>query len=67
MKPTMPDIAALMLLLMGGTALVTAMLAYLAYRLGWIHQAPAIRWTLMGGYADCQSIDFSQHLDDCPA
>jgi len=50
LKPSMPD-AALMLLLMGGTALVTAILAFLAYRLGWIHQAPAIRWTVMGGYA----------------
>jgi signal transduction histidine kinase len=50
MKPTMPEIA-LMLMLMGGTALLTSVLAFLAYRMGWIHQAPAIRWTLMGGYA----------------
>jgi signal transduction histidine kinase len=50
MKPTMPDVA-LMLLLMGGTALFTSVIAYLAYHFGWIHQAPAIRWTLMGGYA----------------
>ena len=50
MKPGMPDMA-LMLLIMGGTALVTSILAYLGYRFGWLHQAPALRWTLMGGYA----------------
>ncbi len=57
MKPTMPD-AALMLLLMGGTALVTSIFAYMAYRFGWIHQAPGIRWILMGGYAGASLLIF---------
>jgi signal transduction histidine kinase len=57
MKPSMPD-TALMLLLMGGTALATSILAYLAYRFGWIHQAPGIRWMLMGGYAAASLLIF---------
>jgi signal transduction histidine kinase len=57
MKPSMPD-TALMLMLMGGTALVTSILAYLAYRFGWIHQAPGIRWMLMGGYAGASLLIF---------
>jgi signal transduction histidine kinase len=30
--------------------LVSAVIGYLAYYLGWIHMSPTLRWTLLGGY-----------------
>jgi signal transduction histidine kinase len=50
MQPPMNDFG-LMVALMSLTALVSVFLAYGAYRLGWIHRSPRIRWTLMAAYA----------------
>lgn len=49
MFPPMKDIANLALYL-SLTALVSAVIGYLAYSLGWIHMSPTLRWTLLGGY-----------------
>ena len=49
MFPPMKDIANLALYL-SVTALVSAVIGYLAYSLGWIHMSPTLRWTLLGGY-----------------
>jgi len=49
MFPPMKDIANLALYL-SVTALVSAVIGYLAYSLGWIHMSPNLRWTLLGGY-----------------
>ncbi len=49
MFPPMKDIANLALYL-SLTALVSAVIGYLAYYLGWIHMSPTLRWTLLGGY-----------------
>ena len=40
----------LMALFLGITALVSALVGYLAYRLGWVNLSPTLRWTLLGGY-----------------
>ena len=50
MKPKANEVA-LMLGLMGATALVSVLAAYAAYRLGWINRYPRIHWALMSGYA----------------
>ena len=50
MRPSFKDFA-LMMALMGGAALVSALAVYAAYRLGWIHRFPGIRWTMMSSYA----------------
>lgn len=49
MFPPMQDTANLALYL-SLTALVSAVIGYLAYSLGWIHMSPTLRWTLLGGY-----------------
>jgi signal transduction histidine kinase len=41
----------LMALFLGVTALASGLAGYLAYRLGWWSRSPALRWTLLGGYA----------------
>jgi hypothetical protein len=41
----------LMALFLGITAFVSALAGFAAYRFGWIHSSPALRWTLLGGYA----------------
>ena len=33
------------------TTLISIVMAYLAYRMGWINRFPHIRWTLLSGYA----------------
>jgi len=50
MEPGAEELA-LMLGLMGATALVSVLSAYAAYRLGWISRYPRIHWALMSGYA----------------
>lgn len=40
------------------TALVSALAGYIAYRLGWINFSPALRWTLLGGYALASILTF---------
>ncbi|MGZ9221772.1 MAG: sensor histidine kinase [Anaerolineales bacterium] len=41
----------LMALFLGITAFVSALAGLAAYRFGWIHSSPTLRWTLLGGYA----------------
>lgn len=50
MAPPMYELG-LMALFLGVTALVSALAGYLAYRLGWMSLSPALRWSLLGGYA----------------
>ena len=47
-----------MALYLGITALVSALAGYMAYRLGWINFSPALRWTLLGGYALASMLTF---------
>ncbi len=49
----MPPISdfGLMFLLLGGTALISFLAAYGAYRLGWIYRSPRFRITLLAAYA----------------
>src|SRR5512135_2697188 len=41
----------LMGLFLAITAIVSGIVGYAAYRLGWLTLSPTIRWTLLGGYA----------------
>ena len=49
MQPPAKDLT-LMIQLMGATALVSILAAYLAYRTGWINRSPQLRLTLISGY-----------------
>lgn len=57
MAPPMSELG-LMALFLGITALVSALAGYIAYRLGWINISPALRWTLLGGYALASVLTF---------
>ena len=57
MLPPLKELG-LMALYLGVTALVSALAGYLAYRLGWINFSPALRWTLLGGYALASILTF---------
>jgi signal transduction histidine kinase len=57
MLPPLRDLA-LMALYLGVTALVSALVGYIAYHLGWINFSPALRWTLLGGYALASLLTF---------
>lgn len=57
MFPPMKELE-LMALYLGITALVSALAGYVAYRLGWINFSPALRWTLLGGYALASVLTF---------
>jgi len=48
----------LMALFLGVTALVSALVGYAAYRLGWVHLSPTLRRTLLGGYALASILTF---------
>ena len=50
MTPPISDLK-FMINLMLLTTLISIVLAYLAYRMGWINRFPHIRWTLLSGYA----------------
>ncbi|HEX8682729.1 MAG TPA: ATP-binding protein [Ardenticatenaceae bacterium] len=41
----------LMALFLAGTAVISIVAGYGAYRLGWIRHSPHVSWTLLGGYA----------------
>lgn len=49
MQPALQEMG-LMTVLMGGSGLLSVVLAYLGYRSGWINHSPRIRWTLAAGY-----------------
>src|SRR5574341_1396282 len=57
MVPPMDELG-LMALYLGITALVSALAGYIAYRLGWINCSPALRYTLLGGYALASLLTF---------
>jgi hypothetical protein len=48
----------LMALFLGVTALVSALVGYIAYRLGWVNLSPTLRRTLLGGYALASVLTF---------
>jgi signal transduction histidine kinase len=50
MAPPMNELG-LMALFLAITALVSALVGYAAYRLGWMNNSPTLRWSLLGGYA----------------
>jgi len=50
MAPPLNDLR-LMALFLGITALVSAVVGYGAYKLGWLNLSPTLRWSLLGGYA----------------
>jgi signal transduction histidine kinase len=57
MLPPMSELG-LMALYLGITALVSALIGYVAYRFGWINYSPTLRWTLLGGYALASILTF---------
>jgi len=57
MLPPLKELG-LMALYLSITALVSALAGYVAYRLGWINFSPALRWTLLGGYALASILTF---------
>ncbi|MEP7137549.1 MAG: HAMP domain-containing sensor histidine kinase [Chloroflexota bacterium] len=57
MLPPMKELG-LMALYLSGTALVSALAGYIAYRLGWINFSPTLRWTLLSGYALASILTF---------
>ncbi|NJC97890.1 MAG: hypothetical protein C3F07_04060 [Anaerolineales bacterium] len=57
MVPPMSELG-LMALYLGITALVSALVGYIAYRFGWINYSPTLRWTLLGGYALASLLTF---------
>ena len=50
MSPPLNDLR-LMATFLGITALVSALVGYGAYKLGWLNLSPTLRWSLLGGYA----------------
>jgi signal transduction histidine kinase len=48
----------LMALFLSVTALISALVGFTAYRLGWVHLSPTLRWTLLGGYALASVLTF---------
>ena len=50
MAPPLNDLR-LMALFLGITALVSALVGYGAYKLGWLNLSPTVRWSLLDGYA----------------
>jgi len=57
MLPPLKELG-LMALYLSGTALISALAAFAAYRFGWINFSPALRWTLLGGYALASVLTF---------
>ena len=57
MSPPSNEIG-LMALFLGITALVSALVGYMAYRLGWVRSSPTLRWTLLSGYVLASALTF---------
>jgi signal transduction histidine kinase len=57
MHPPMSDLG-LMALYLSLTAVISIAAGYGAYRLGWMHRLPSLRWTLIGGYALSSGLTF---------
>jgi len=50
LAPPLKDLR-LMAMFLGLTALVSGLVGYGAYKLGWLNLSPTLRWSLLGGYA----------------
>jgi signal transduction histidine kinase len=50
MVPPLKDLR-LMAMFLGITALISTLVGYGAYKLGWLDLSPTLRWSLLGGYA----------------
>jgi signal transduction histidine kinase len=50
MAPPLNDLR-LMAMFLGLTALVSTLVGYSAYKLGWLNLSPTLGWSLLGGYA----------------
>jgi signal transduction histidine kinase len=48
----------LMALFLGITASISALVGYVAYRMGWVNSSPTLRWTLLGGYVLASVLTF---------
>jgi signal transduction histidine kinase len=57
MRPQLGDLG-LIALFLSFTSVITLLIGYLAYRLGWMSQAPSLRWALFGTYALSSVITF---------
>jgi signal transduction histidine kinase len=57
MRPPMDELG-LMALFLAVTAVISALASFGAYRLGWMHRSPTIRWTLLGGYVLSSALTF---------
>ena len=57
MRPPMNEVW-LMALFLTITALISVLVGYGSYRLGWMDRSPTIRWTLLGGYALASVLTF---------
>jgi two-component system, OmpR family, sensor histidine kinase SaeS len=50
MRPQLSELG-YMAIYLSGTALLSIIIGYIAYRTGWLNRAPSLRWALLGGYA----------------
>jgi signal transduction histidine kinase len=57
MSPPINDLM-LMVQFLSITAVVSVLVGYLAYRVGWINRSPTIRWTILSGYALASGLTF---------
>ena len=57
MNPPMDELG-LMALYLGITTAASTLAGFVAYRFGWISYSPALRWTLLGGYALASPLTF---------
>lgn len=57
MRPPMSDLG-YMAQFLSITALISALAGYAAYRFRWLEHAPALRWSLVGGYALASLLTF---------
>ncbi|MCG8375173.1 MAG: hypothetical protein MI702_01675, partial [Chlorobiales bacterium] len=57
MDPPMEELG-LMALFLAVTAVISVVVGYGAYRLGWIYHSPRISWVLLGGYVLASALTF---------
>ena len=57
MQPPLRDLG-LMALFLAMTSLISVVVGYGAYRLGWINRSPRISWVVLGGYALASVLTF---------
>jgi len=57
MRPALSDLR-LMALFLTVTAIISTVISFIAYRLGWMYRSPTIRWTMLGGYVLASLLTF---------